>query len=888
MIAMPRVQMILRAALLFTGLSCATGALAAGGGAKPPTTAPANLILGDVSQWRCWFIVRPPEVRVGQEVKKVLFNGYGGVWVLPDATNRLPAAGEKPPANWAAADFDDQNWSRSAGPFFKGGRWAWTEEASGAGFCGWEGTSPSLAGICLRGKFNVADPAKAADLKLSLAYRGGVIVYLNGQEIARASMADSEKAKGIDALAEDYAKDVFVTEDGKVIGDVHKCFAQLQNRIRRISDVVVPAKLLRAGPNVLAIEVHRAPFNEAAYGSTGRGKGYLIDWCTVGLPHIELTAPGGGASPNLARPAGVQAWSQDPQVRVKASEYGDPCEPLSPIKVIGARNGSFSGEAVVSSLTAMRGLKAVAGDLTGPGKIDASNIQIRYALDDKDTNIAFDILSPDAPTEVPVDKAAGGAVLPVWVTIKVPPDAKAGEYKGAATITVDGVDPMAVPITLHVVDWQLPDSKAFVGHVGLSESPETVAMKYKVPLWSPEHWKLLDQVFDLLGQVGADDVFITALRRTHHGNEHSMIRWIKAGGAGGAGSQPDGAFRHDFSIAEQYLDLAIKHLGKVPVVCLYCWEPYTGGSYGGGAPTGNKGMLYTLLDPATGKLEEAEGPTWGTPEVREFWKPVFDGMREILKKRDLEKSLMIGVSSDSIPTKKAVEDLKAVAPDVKWVAQTHAHYLDLYGVQKVGYLAEVWNSPRPPDPADKRVYGWKNPSLITAFPRYDVFTLFLGDQPLAQYRLASEGCSTAGIRGFGRVGADFWNVLETPNKTYGSGRNLVARYPESDWGQLYLANSTPYVLAPGPKGPLATARFEMLREGAQDLEARVSLEKALLDATQRARLGDDLAKRCQDLLDERVRANVIGRASWKFFQGGPGRVERLYDLTAEVAGKLGK
>jgi hypothetical protein len=208
----------------------------------------------------------------------------------------------------------------------------------------------------------------------------------------------------------------------------------------------------------------------------------------------------------------VQAWSQDPLTRVKASEYGDPCEPLRPIRLIAARNGAFSGEVVVGSSAAMRGLKAVAGDLAGAGTIAASNIQIRYALDDKDTNLPFDILSPDAPGEVAVNKAGGGAAMPVWVTVKVPSDAKAGDYRGTVTIHVEGAAPMTVPVMLRVVNWRLADSKDFVSHVGLTESPESVAMWYKVPLWSPEHWKLLEKSFALMGQAGADDVFITAWR----------------------------------------------------------------------------------------------------------------------------------------------------------------------------------------------------------------------------------------------------------------------------------------------------------------------------------------------------------------------------------------
>jgi len=871
------------------GLAVLVAAPAPGAfGAQPDPAAPAAQILGNKTIWRCSFVLRRPVARVGKDLKELGFNGYGGVWFVPDGkkadTGAVLPETAAPPVGWTAAEFDDGGWTRLPGPFFPSHHGhAYCKEVDDAGYLNFEDISPILATICVRGKFLVADPAAAGDLKLSLAFRGGVVAYLNGQEIGRANIPEEEKAKGIEALAEDYPQEVFVKPDGKPIswgfGDPQKHHALLQKRVRRLSDVTVPAKLLRKGANVLAVEAHRAPYHESLFGTSesGRGKGYIINWCTVGITRLELTASGAGVTPNVTRPAGIQVWNQPLYWRPKASDYGDPCESAKPIRLAGARGGAFSGAVMVGSAAPLRGLKAAAGELKGPGVIPASAVTVRYALADKEAGLGYETLSPEAPAEVAPDKDGGGAVLPVWITVKVPADARPGEYKGAVTVTADGAKPVEVGVELRVADWALPDPKSFVSHMGLTQSPESVAMRYKVEPWSPEHWALLEQCFAMLGQLGADDVFITALRRTHHGNEHAMIRWVKG---------PDGALKPDFSIAEKYLDLAIKHLGKVPVVCVYCWEPVTGSSYLGGAASQNKGLPITVVNPATGKLEEAEGPRWGTPEAREFWKPAFDGLREILKKRGLEGSLMVGVAGDNRPNKDAVEDLKAAAPEARWVVQSHAQADKLFG-QPVGYLADVWGSPSPPDPAVKRVYGWQNPFLRAVFPRYNAFTM-LFNSPLAQYRVASEATSASGIRGIGRVGADFWSVLEGRRSTYGGGRDIIARYPESDWGQLYLGNSTPYVLAPGPKGPLGSARFEMLREGAQDLEARVFIEKALLDPAQSAKLGEDLAKRCQGLLDDRVRAILIGRNCWQFFCGEQERLEKLYALAGEVAGKLGK
>ena len=877
------------------------------GGAEPTaakapaaTTAPAagsaQAVLSNASNWRSFTMTRHPVVRVGSDVKPLGFHAYGGIWVLLEGAKDISPMIESaaPSSGWAAADFDDQSWARSTGPFFPTNRGhAYCKEVDDAGFLGFEGTHPTLAAVCIRGKFAVADPAAVGDMKLALAYRGGVVVYLNGEEIARANIPDDQKAKGLEALAEDYPREVFVKEDGKLIswgfGDPTKYYAQLQKRIRRLDGVTVPARLLRKGVNVLAVEAHRSPYHESVFGAVTRGRGYEINWCTVGVMRVELTVAGAGAQANVARPAGLSVWNQDTGKRVNPADYGDPCEPLRPIRLVGARNGVFSGELVVGSPSMIRNLKVVAGELTGAGTIPASAVEVRYALPDRDVGLPSEILSPAAPAEVPTDKV--GAVMSVWVMVKVPADARPGAYKGKLTVAADGEKPVEAAVELRVVDWKLPDSRQFISHVGLVQSPESVAYRYKVPLWSPEHWKLMESSFELLGQAGTDDVFITALRRTHFGNEHGMIRWIKQPG-GATGTAPAiSQVNPDLSIAEKYLDLAVKHLGKPPVVCVYCWEPYTGSNYGGKV-TGNKGVLYSVVDPATGQVEEAEGPKWGTPEAREFWKPVFDGLRDILKKRVLEGSLMLGVAGDSRPNKDAVEDLKAVAPEAKWVVQSHVTADNFFG-QPVGYLADVWNSPVPPDPSKKRLYGWNTPFLRTTFPRYGSSTVMdiRTPSPLAQYRVGLEGMSAAGLHGFGRMGADFWEVLDPKapyRNSYSGSLNILGRYLESNWGQLYLGNSTPYVLAAGPQGALPTARFEMIRAGAQDMEARVFLEKALLDPALRAKLGDDLAQRCQQLLDDRVRAVLIGRTSWLLFGQADERIAQLYTLAGEAAGKLAK
>jgi hypothetical protein len=137
-----------------------------------------------------------------------------------------------------------------------------------------------------------------------------------------------------------------------------------------------------------------------------------------------------------------------------------------------------------------------------------------------------------------------------------------------------------------------------------------------------------------------------------------------------------------------------------------------------------------------------------------------------------------------------------------------------------------------------------------------------------------------------------------------------SRYPESDWRNLCLFS---YLLAPGPKGPGTTTRFEAFREGLQEAEARIFIEKALLDPARSAKLGPELARKCRDLLDARLammfrsmsNLQMIGGGNdagsqyatgWRWAAGPFGQVwfigsgwqqrsEDLYALAGEVARK---
>jgi len=834
-----------------------------------------------------------------------------------------------PPVDWTSPDFDDASWVRTATPMGSNYR--------------------ALALVCLRGKFEVKDPAKVAELALDGSLHGGAIFYLNGREVGRAFLPDGKL--DFETLAEDYPKETFVgpsgtllrwfTNDYELRRDVQDPERQkrYQNRLRQYS-VKVPSSVLRKGTNVLAVEVHRSPAREVMFTYVDpKEMGYNVVeqrtcwWNRASLEGLNLVAKGveGAVVGNTRRPKGVQVWNWPAWERVDPRLYGDPSERLHAIRLCGARNGVFAGQVVVGSDSPIRGLEAEVTVLRAPGdkSIPASGIQVRFpSFYRKNPSAGFDPLESSPPAEVPLlppQVVQNTAMQPVWVTVHVPRDAKPGDYSGSLTVHAEGLDPVVVPVELHVADWTLPDPQDFVTHMGFVQSPDSVALRYGVPMWSKEHWRLIERSFETLGRIATRELTIPLVRRTHFGNEHAMLWWVREDG---------GTLRPDFRIVERYITLAAKHLGKVPVVIFYVSE----GEEEKTIP------WITEFDPRTGELKEERGPRWGSEEARTFWKPAFEGFRKILAAHGMEKSLCLGYhaagGNGPVAAQECIEDLKEVVPEARWVRLGHywsaGHDFLERGPNgnpwaRVALVANygVYWTPG----TDKPIYGWQNPYVVTAYTR----GVFHPGSPLRDYRVCPEAillsgqrqasagwwtCDLAGMigretflgaRGFAPWGADFWPVLSAREGR--DWHDIIARYndpdagrwdPRSSWSTVQLNNyQVTYIVGEGADGPVSTVRAEVLCEGLQEAEARVFVQNAVLDETAKTRLGVDLAGRCTDLCDERTRAlrhlseytvTGFGKAAASvhnahyLFNAESWQQEsrRLYDLAAEAAKALGK
>ena len=171
---------------------------AANPGPAEPT---GTVILNTFGMWRFYCEIAPPVTANGETAT------LKHVWL----NYRTPAVAK----DWMAPDFDDWYWNR--GPVTLACKTA------------------MLAKVCLRGKFTVTDSAAVKGLSLSVGYRGGLIVYVNGKEVKREHI-----------------------EAGKSLAEGPPCVDC------NLTGLAIPSNLLRKGMNVIGLEVVRAPYAEKA------------------------------------------------------------------------------------------------------------------------------------------------------------------------------------------------------------------------------------------------------------------------------------------------------------------------------------------------------------------------------------------------------------------------------------------------------------------------------------------------------------------------------------------------------------------------------------------------------------------------------------------------
>ncbi len=824
---------------------------------------------------------------------------------------KLSQNSDAPPADWTKTHFDDSGWfhwreprvvQHLAGTDIR----RYDLDQYGVFRSMWVGL------LCLRGSFLVTDPDKTGDMQLRVEFRGGLVAYMNGKEIGRAFLPP-DRPLSPETLADPYPEQAFTTASGEPwknsLSGVPKeadTLKRFNHRIRN-AHFLVPRSALVKGRNILALEIHRAP--------KPRAKGCELSEC--GLVRLALTG-GPGAVPAVHRPRGIQVWNvnsaarvsplggaivgriwQGTEVSIRAYplSWGPHGEPLSAIRLVAPRNGVGSGQIVVSSdapITRLSASVEVFRQVDGTNTIGQSAVEILYGtvpkkwpthlgrdecvsvmdilLNRPPEHVAAIVSQSEAEREIGRGGAQqlwidSGAVVPIWVRVRVPAQAPAGDYESVLTLTTATGLLAHVPLTLRVAAWVAPNPRDFRLLTAALHSPDTLALWYQVPLWSDAHFQYMDRTLQYMGEIGGRVVYVPLIAGAEwFRNAQGMVYWVKT---------DTGEYTYDFSVLERYLDMAQKHL-TIEVVCLYV------GEFGG-----RHGKVGATLREPDGRVSLLPLPEYKpTDSAVSFWKPVMTETLQRLAKRGLADKAVVGLIWEQPTQQKSADPIALfhkVWPELKLAQIAH------YGGQKggfgnvpFGHVMSVWGNYTP---QKSKLYGARDlPIKVVWHPRADgIYDIRPIASPAVWLRVAERAAD--GCMGLGPVGMDFWNL---------PGRGTLEG--AGAWNLSMSVQTASALLAPGPDGPATTVRYELFRQGVQEAEARYLIENALRDPTAKAKLGNTLVTKGWNVLAERNRImSFVGVGQrmaqgegWRWFTGSGWEDSSfaLYSCAGDVANAL--
>ena len=545
------------------------------------------------------------------------------------------------------------------------------------------------------------------------------------------------------------------------------------------------------------------------------------------------------------------------------------------LRLAGPRNGACSAQ-VVAAGGVPDGIRATVSALkSGSETISAQAIHVRYAereqgyeigkLDMREGHTTHRFTEPYYDRLL--DHAPKGATLvPIWVTVKIPASAKPGRYTGA--LRVGGA---SVPVELVVAAWTCPKPDEWVTHAGIVPSAEALALRYGADFWSEKHWALIEQQLKLLGQVGCDDLWLHVLAGGRLRKGNAVVRFKTVGGS----------VLPDFTVVDRYLDLYARHVGRPQFVIVNVW---------GGRPRGKKGQRPKREVDVVVDGKPARVPMADAPGGQAIWQPMLEGIRKRVKARGWrEDSILLALAGDQRPNEKMIAALKTFAPYARWAIWTHGQgEKPLYRfasdeklVYSNGMELAYYVHPYTPHystwarggPRGRRATitggiqgGWNMGRCVYASTRNDIHKYAAP----SQWRNYANGTMVSGYgmdneaAGFAFLWMDFWTV---PSAT---GWPFLNR-----WSTVMTRKNSPSFVEPGPDGPVATVRYEMLREGLQECEARIVIEKAVVGK----KVTGDLARRSRALLEEMVSVRFqSGKFRGGHAGGNLGRADRMWGV----------
>jgi broad specificity phosphatase PhoE len=447
-----------------------------------------------------------------------------------------------------------------------------------------------------------------------------------------------------------------------------------------------------------------------------------------------------------------------------------------------------------------------------------------------------------------------GETQKLWITVDIPRNAQTGFYTS-----------VSMNLTVQVLSLVLPRREDWSFHLDLWQNPWAVARAHHVPVWSDEHFLVLDRHLRVLADGGQKVITTTVVDDAWSGQTYdkhgSMVKWYSDIPRA---SIKNSDLQFDFTIFVRYVQCC-QRAGireQINVFSILPWGSDRGcGEKDGAAP-------YTIYD-AEGQFQIKIIP--GTLQYYEIWGAFLKAFAVVLGAhgwRDIVHFAFDERHNDEM--KAALDMLERLMPDsMRPIKTASAYEYNNEYTDKITDLSPGINTSMDWNliAQQRRDKGQKTTFYLCEWPKPPAANTFLVSPP-HESRWVGWYAAANGLDGFLRWAYDSWPKDPLLSGDYPG--------PHGHWpaGDTFLSY---------PNG-WGSRRFAMLRQGIQDFEKIkllrqhrdlsdllkpfIKADKISLSMMRDATI--ILGKISQELTNNRVRANFfVIRHGDRFDMGSP-------------------
>lgn len=194
---------------------------------------------------------------------------------------------------------------------------------------------------------------------------------------------------------------------------------------------------------------------------------------------------------------------------------------------------------------------------------------------------------------------------PVWVSVNIPQDAKAGLYQGTVTVSAKGQPAQNLALEVEVINQTLPKSSEWVYHLDQWQHPSAVARVEGLEMWSDAHFEAMKPVMKMLADAGQKVITTTLNKDPWNVQTYDpyadMITWTK---------NADGSWTYDYAVFDRWVQF-MTDLGVKDMINCYSIIPWNNEIHYKDASKGE--FVNVVAKPGTAVFDEL----W-TPFLKDF------------------------------------------------------------------------------------------------------------------------------------------------------------------------------------------------------------------------------------------------------------------------------